>query len=276
MNILEAMEKTENTYQAVKLLDDIEQAQFVQNAKVETQTGKIYDTCNLGLDSVAIKAEGGVFILDKIDGLKKEDIPYEEVIHRNSLFESIKNAIRQSPETVKRIIGGNIRKAYLNLYEGYIHVIYTDGRARRANLRYGFAYMSGLIDDKIICDFEESQINNKIYYKLIGDNKDILRLVEDAEIRYHYIYFLPKKELMDKLYKVYRDYKVNEIPSGIADTLYGMGFAPYSNGVRRRDIGVSKTPYFLIFTSTNKTRKIKLNKPNFTWKLQKILIDLSV
>jgi hypothetical protein len=136
--------------------------------------------------------------------------------------------------------------------------------------------MSGLIDDKIICDFEESQLNNKIYYKLVGNNKDILGLVEGAEILYHSIFFLPKKELMDKLYKVYRDYRVNEIPSEISDTLYGMGFVPYENGVRRRDIGVRKTPYFLIFTSTYKTRMIKLNRPNLTRKLQKILIDLSV
>jgi hypothetical protein len=251
-------------------------AQFIQNTKVETQTGKIYDTCNLGLDSVAIKAEKGVFTLDKINGLREEEIPYEEVIHKNSLFESLKKAIRQSPETLKRTIGGNIRKTYLNPYEEDIHVIYKDGRVRRADLRYGFTHMSGLIDDKIICEFEESQMNNKIYYKLIGDNKDILRLVEDAEIRYHYIYFLPKKELLDKLYKAYRDYKVNEIPSEISDTLYEMGFVPYENGVRRRDIGVRRTPKFLIFTSGLKTRGIKLNSPNSTMKLQKILIDLSV
>jgi hypothetical protein len=276
MHILEAMERTENTYQAVKLLDDIEQTQFVQNAKVETQTGKIYDIYNLGLNSVAIKAEGGVFTLDKADGLKKEEIPYEEVIHRHSLFESVKKAVRQNPMGIKRLIRDNLRKTYLNPYTGYLHVIYTDGRARRSNIYYGFTNMSGLIDDKIICDFEESQLNNKIYYKLVGNNKDILGLVEGAEILYHSIFFLPKKELMDKLYKVYRDYRVNEIPSEISDTLYGMGFVPYENGVRRRDIGVRKTPYFLIFTSTYKTRMIKLNRPNLTRKLQKILIDLSV
>jgi hypothetical protein len=276
MTIQEAMERTENTFQAVKLLDDYELARFIEDTQVEKQTGKIYNIYNLGLDNAAIKAEGGVYTFGKREGLKKEDLTFEEVIKTQSMFVSVNTVIRQGHKHLKGIIRDTPRKTYINPYTGYLHVIYTDGLVKRINLQYGYSHLVGLIDNKIICDFEESPINNKVYYKLIGDNKDILEVVEDAVILYHSIYFLPRKEFMDKLYKAYKDYRVNRIPSGTADALYEIGFTPYIFGMRRREISVEKTPKFIIFSSMNKIRKVKLDQPNFTQKLQKIIIELSL
>jgi len=276
MTIQEAMERTENTFQAVKLLEDYELARFITDTQVEKQTGKIYNIYNLGFNDVAIKAEGGVYTFGKSYGLRRENITYEEVIKTQSTFEAVNKVIRQGHTNLKYIIRDKPRKTYINLYTGYLHIIYTDGSVKKVNLHYGYSHLAGLIDNKIICDFEEARRNNKVYYKLIGDNKDILEVVKDAFIRYHSIYFLPKKEFMDKLYEAYKDYRVNRIPSGTANILYEIGFVPYRFGMRCGEISVDKTPKFISFSSVNKIRKVKVDQPNFMRKLQKVLIELSI
>jgi hypothetical protein len=144
------------------------------------------------------------------------------------------------------------------------------------NFQIGFTRTQGLIDNKIICSFEELSHNNKVYYKLIGDNKDILEIIEDAHIHFHSIYFLPKKEFMDKIFKAYEDYSINQISEETAKILYENGFVPYMFGMRNGKITANRTPLFISFSSVNVDKKVKINQPDFIQKLKKALIEISI
>jgi hypothetical protein len=67
MTIKEAMKKTENVFQAMKLLEYNEMIEVI-----EKQTGKIYNIHNLGFYHVALKTEKGIYRLSTIGGLNEK------------------------------------------------------------------------------------------------------------------------------------------------------------------------------------------------------------
>jgi hypothetical protein len=276
MTVKEAMEKTENLFQAMKLLEYNKMIEVVKDQQIEKQTGKIYDIHNLGFYHVALKTEKGIYRLSTTGGLEQEDQTYEEVIKQWSLFISVNNFIRQQHKNIRNLIGDKPVRVYINPYSKHLHIIHSNGKVVMINFQMGFKRTQGLIDNKIICSFEELLHNNKVYYRLIGDNKDILEIMEDAYIDYHSIYFLPKKEFMDKLYKVYKDYNINQIPEETAKVLYESGFVPCAFGMKKGEITANKTSLFISFSSMNKIRKVKVDQPDFIQKLKKALIEISI
>jgi hypothetical protein len=272
IELKEALEKTKTVNEALKLIDESLFNKRMSDPWFKERLGEIYDTY-ISPNGWYVRAQKGDFVLGEFS-IDKLEIPFKEKVEEIKI-KSLKSRMLKLKRLINKEIDRKLKATFINEYEDRLYLLFEDGTAKYLKIdeRSVVSKECPVVENIIVTGEMGIDMNTKTVYRVIGKNKDILRMAEKIQ-GISFVEITPKREYRQKIIDVL--IQMIDIPELIKPLLLDNGFEPSGDTLKKGDVLASWSKQYIALSSNTRYERMKFTSPSFEQRFKKLLIELSI